>query len=69
MPRCAAAAVVVDAKAAAHIEEAHRCAQRCQLHIQLAGLLQGVFQHGDVADLAADVKVQQTQVAEQIGFA
>ena len=62
-----AAAVVVDAQAAAHIQVAHGRPQFGELPVDLAGLLQGVLEHGDVVDLAAYVEVQQAQLAQQIG--
>ena len=62
-----AAAVVVDAQAAPHVEIAHRRPQARQFGVDLASLLQGVFEHGDVVDLAADVEVQQAQLTEQVG--
>ena len=57
--RCRAAAVVIDAQAAAHIQVAHRRAELGQLDIDLARFLEGVLQHRDVVDLTAHVEVEQ----------
>jgi hypothetical protein len=54
-----AAAVVIDAQAAAHIQVAHWRAELGQLDIDLARFLQGVFEHRDVVDLAAHMEVEQ----------
>ena len=54
-----AAAVVIDAQAAAHIQEAHGGTELGQLDIDLPRFLEGVLQHRDVVDLAAHVEVKQ----------
>ena len=60
-----ATAVVVDPQAAPHIQVAHRGAKTAQLHVELGGLLQGIFEHGDVIDLTAHVEMQQAQIRQQ----
>ena len=57
--RGGAAAVVVDAQAAAHIQVAHGGAELGQLDIDLPRFLQGVLEHRDVVDLTAHVEVEQ----------
>ncbi len=58
------AAVVVDAEAAAAIEEAHVGAERVQLDEDAARLAQRVLDRADVRDLRPDVEVEELQAVE-----
>ena len=67
--RGGAAAVVVDAQAAADIEKAHGRPEPRQFDIDLSRFLERIFEYGDVVDLAADMEVQQAQIGQQAGLA
>ena len=60
------AAVVVDAQAAADVEDVDRAAVRAQLGVDPGALLDGVLDALDVGDLGADVEVHQPEGVEHV---
>ena len=64
-----AAAVVVDAQAAADVEVAHREAHLDELAVETGGLDHGVLDRDDVGHLRADVEMHQAQALAELGGA
>ena len=62
-------AVVVDAEAAADVEQARPRAQLVQAHEDARGLAQRVLVRADRGDLRADVEVQQLEAVEHVAGA
>ena len=60
------AAVVIHGQAAADVEKFQAGAQRAQLDVKAGAFLQGGLHAADVADLAADVEMQQPQTIKHI---
>ena len=56
-----AAAVVVDAQAAADVEESHREAHALQFAVEAGGFDHGLLDRADVRDLGADVEVDEAE--------
>ena len=56
-----AAAVVVDAQAAADVEETHREAHALQFAVEAGGFDHGLLDRADVGDLRADVEVDEAE--------